>query len=188
MGALGTGQCPNGGVHVYDITGANERNPVKVGYWNIDTVGTTTDAPDGRCTAHVFDIHEAEQVMTIAYYNGGVRVVDLSGLEGISLGGVQLAGAGMKEIASFRHPDGDTWSFKTPADRAIRQLLRVRQRHRPRPGRLPLHGVRAQVHEAGPLADAGRGPEPVAPGLDGRLSVAVPYGVVVDSVKVSALL
>jgi hypothetical protein len=113
-GALGTGQCPNGGVHVYDITGANERNPVKVGYWNIDTVGTTSDAPDGRCTAHVFDIHEAEQLMTIAYYNGGVRVVDLSGLEGISLGGVQLAGAGMKEIASFRHPDGDTWAFKTP--------------------------------------------------------------------------
>ena len=87
--------------------------------------------------------------MTIAYYNGGVRVVDLSGLEGISLGGVQLAGAGMKEIASFRHPDGDTWSFKTPADRAERRLLRVRQRHRPRPGRLPLRRLRAQVHQAG---------------------------------------
>ena len=40
-GAVGTGQCPNGGVHVYDITGANELNPVKVGYWNIDEV-----APD----------------------------------------------------------------------------------------------------------------------------------------------
>jgi hypothetical protein len=113
-GALGTGQCPNGGVHVYDITGERELDPVKVGYWNIDTVGTTTDAPDGRCTAHVFDIHEAEQLMTIAYYNGGVRVVDLSGLEGISLGGVQLAGAGMREVAAFRFPDGDTWAAKTP--------------------------------------------------------------------------
>src|SRR4029453_12236710 len=72
--------------------------------------------------------------------------------------------------------------------RAGRRLLRVRQRHRPRPRRLPLRRLRAQVHQAGPLADAGRGPERVAPGLDGRLSVAVPYGVVVDSVKVSALL
>jgi hypothetical protein len=113
-GALGTGQCPNGGVHVYDITGEREKSPVKVGYWNIDTVGATTDSAIGRCTAHVFDIHEAEQVMTIAYYNGGVRVVDLSGLEGISLGGVQLAGAGMKEVASYRFPDGDTWAAKTP--------------------------------------------------------------------------
>jgi hypothetical protein len=51
--------------------------------------------------------------MTIAYYNGGVRVVDLSGLEGIGLGGVQVSG-GMKEIASYRFPDGDTWAFKTP--------------------------------------------------------------------------
>ena len=41
---------------------------------------------------------------------------------------------------------------------------------------------------AGPLADAGRGPERAAPGLDGRLSVALPYGAVVDSVKVSVLL
>ena len=56
-GALGTGQCPNGGVHVFETTGALERNPQKVGYWNIDTLGPT-DQVDGRCTAHVFDIHE----------------------------------------------------------------------------------------------------------------------------------
>ena len=55
--------------------------------------------------------------MTIAYYNGGVRVVDLSGLVGVSLGGRQLAGAGMKEVGSYRFHDGDTWSAKTPRDR-----------------------------------------------------------------------
>ena len=55
---------------------------MKVGYWNIDDVGFPTDAPTARCTAHVFDIHEDEQLMTVAYYNGGVRVVDLSGLDG----------------------------------------------------------------------------------------------------------
>ena len=113
VGAVGTGQCPNGGVHVFETTGALERNPQKVGYWNIDTVGPT-DQVDGTCTAHVFDIHEDEKVMTIAYYNGGVRVVDLSGLTGISLAGQQLAGEGMKEVGSYRIENGDTWSAKTP--------------------------------------------------------------------------
>jgi hypothetical protein len=113
-GAVGTGQCPNGGVHVYDITGENEKSPVKVGYWNIDEVRTTT-SPTHSCTAHVFDIHQDAKVMTIAYYNGGVRVVDLSGLAGISLGGAQLVGQGMRELGFYRFGDANSWSAKTPA-------------------------------------------------------------------------
>ncbi len=113
-GAVGTAQCPNGGVHVFDITGSNERSPVKVGYWNIDDVGPTAD-PTNSCTAHVFDIHEREQVMTIAYYNGGVRVVDISGLTGISLGETQLSGEGMREIGYYRTDNADTWAAKTPS-------------------------------------------------------------------------
>ena len=112
-GAIGTGQCPNGGVHVYDITGDKERNPEKVGYWNIDDVGPTAD-PQNSCTAHVFDIHEKEQRMTIAYYNGGVRVVDISGLLGISLGETSVTGDGMKEIGFYRTDNADSWSAKTP--------------------------------------------------------------------------
>src|SRR5918996_831114 len=100
-GAVGTGQCPNGGVHIYDITGENEKSPVKVGYWNIDEVRATT-SPTHSCTAHVFDIHEDAKIMTIAYYNGGVRVVDISGLAGISLGGAQIAGQGMREVGFYR--------------------------------------------------------------------------------------
>jgi hypothetical protein len=113
-GAIGTAQCPNGGVHVYDITGENERNPVKVGYWNIDEIRPTTD-PTQSCTAHVFDIHEEAKVMTIAYYNGGVRVVDLSGLAGISLGGAQLVGAGMREVGFYRFENANSWAAKTPS-------------------------------------------------------------------------
>jgi hypothetical protein len=113
VGALGTGQCPNGGVHVYEISGGLEREPRKVGYWNIDDV-RLTDQVDGRCTAHVFDVHEEAQVMTIAYYNGGVRVVDLSGLTGLSLGGAQLTGAGMREIGFYRIEGADSWAAKTP--------------------------------------------------------------------------
>jgi hypothetical protein len=110
VGALGTGQCPNGGVHVYDITGDLERDPRKVGYWNISDVGPTSDGL-GRCTAHVFELHPDEALMTIAYYNGGVRVVDLSGLVGVALGQV---GVGMRELASLRFDDSDTWAVKSP--------------------------------------------------------------------------
>ena len=113
VGALGTGQCPNGGVHVYETTGALERNPQKVGYWNIDQL-RPTDQVDGTCTAHVFDIHEDEQIMTIAYYNGGVHVVDLSGLVGISLADQQVSGEGMKALGYYRISGMDAWSAKTP--------------------------------------------------------------------------
>jgi hypothetical protein len=109
-GALGTGQCPNGGVHVYDITGDRERAPVKVGAWNIDDVGLT-ESTLGTCTAHVFQLHRAAQLMTIAYYNGGVRVVDLTGLVGVALG---KTGIGMKQVGWFRFPDSDTWAVKAP--------------------------------------------------------------------------
>ncbi|CAN5544801.1 hypothetical protein BH20ACT23_BH20ACT23_08900 [soil metagenome] len=112
VGALSTGQCPNGGVHVYDITGVNELNPEKVGYWNIDEARPATD--DGmRCTAHVFDIHQKEGIMTIAFYNGGVRVVDISGLVGVAIGETPITG-GMKQVGYYQFPDSDSWAAKTP--------------------------------------------------------------------------
>ena len=113
-GAAGGPVCPSGGVHVYDITGDKVLNPEKVGYWNIDDVGPTNDpSPLATCTAHVFQLHEDAQVMTIAYYDGGVRVVDLSDLAGISLGANNPAG-GMKEIGYYRLDDVNSWSAKSP--------------------------------------------------------------------------
>jgi hypothetical protein len=116
-GAAGGPHCPSGGVHVYDVTGELEKAPVKVGYWNIDEIRATSSAT-GRCTAHVFDIHEDEQVMTIAFYNGGVRVVDLSGLAtatptSAALGDTGTPGA-MKEIGAYRFDGMDSWAAKTP--------------------------------------------------------------------------
>jgi len=116
-GAAGGPHCPSGGVHVYEVTGELEKAPVKVGYWNIDEVRATSSAT-GRCTAHVFDIHEDEQIMTIAFYNGGVRVVDLSGLLNAgptSIGlGDNVTGGSMREIAFYRFDGMDSWSAKTP--------------------------------------------------------------------------
>jgi hypothetical protein len=103
-GAAGGPVCPSGGVHIYDITGEKEKAPEKVGYWNIDDFGPTHD-PAGTCTAHVFDIHEKQQLMTMAFYNGGVRVIDLAGL---------ATGEGIKAIGSYQAEDADTWSFKAP--------------------------------------------------------------------------
>ena len=60
------------------------------------------------------DIHEAAQVMTVAWYNEGARVLDISGLTGVTIGGTQVSGDGVREIGSARFPDSDAWSAKTP--------------------------------------------------------------------------
>ena len=103
-GAAGGPVCPSGGFHIYEVTGEMETAPQKVGYWNIDDVGPTHD-PAGTCTAHVFDIHEQQQILTVAYYNGGVRVVDLSGL---------ATGEGLRQIGVYQTENADSWSAKTP--------------------------------------------------------------------------
>ncbi len=112
-GAAGGGACPTGGVHVFDIS--DETLPIKVGYWNIDDPALRD--PLDTCTAHVFDIHEDAQVMTIAYYMGGVRVVDLSGLADlpISVGqGENAIPGAMREIGHYVLSDSNAWSAKTP--------------------------------------------------------------------------
>ena len=42
-------------------------------------------------------------------------MVDLSGLAGISLGGAQIAGQGMRELGFYRFANANTWSAKTPS-------------------------------------------------------------------------
>jgi hypothetical protein len=115
-GAAAPPVCPTGGVHVFDIS--NEQIPVRVGYWNIDDVDARSDyGPLDTCTAHVFDIHEEEQVMTIAYYMGGVRVVDLSGLADLPIGvgqGEQEIPGAMRQIGHYVFTDSNSWAAKTP--------------------------------------------------------------------------
>jgi hypothetical protein len=113
-GAAGNAVCPGGGLHVYDITGALERNPRKVGFWN--SPGLRPAADNITCTSHVLRMYPEQKLMTIAWYEAGVRVVDISGLTGVSAGfneGVGNVGMGMKEIGYYYFDNSDTWSAKT---------------------------------------------------------------------------
>ena len=112
-GAAGSVECPGGGLHLYDITGAKEKDPVKIGTWFIPTIqpqaGTT-------CTAHVMRIYPKQEMLTIAWYGQGVRVLDISGLATFKGSETDVAignGVGMREVGHYVMPDSDTWSFKT---------------------------------------------------------------------------
>jgi hypothetical protein len=111
-GAEGTAECPSGAVHVYDIT--DEAVPLPVGVFQIDFAGpapgnVAADAYLARCTAHVFQIDRKAKVMTMGWYNAGVRILDLSSLVGVGVGG---QGKGIKQLGSYRFTDSDTWAAK----------------------------------------------------------------------------
>ena len=119
-GAAGSAECPGGGLHVYDVTGALERTPRKLGTWFIGRTGPV-EAGD-VCTSHVLRMHGEQALLTIAWYSQGVRVLDISGLADYEppagQGDAAVAygdGIGMTEIGSYVFPDADTWSFKTNA-------------------------------------------------------------------------
>jgi hypothetical protein len=114
-GAAGNAVCPGGGLHVYDVTGSLERNPVKVGVWNMPEF-RFTGTDNLTCTSHVLRMYPDQQDMTIAWYNAGVRVVDISGLVGVSVGvdeTVGNVGPGMREVGYHYFANSDTWSVKT---------------------------------------------------------------------------
>ncbi|MFL5844560.1 MAG: LVIVD repeat-containing protein [Solirubrobacteraceae bacterium] len=111
-GAEGTGECPSGAVHVYDIT--DEAVALPVGVFQIDQVGlapgtVAADAYVARCTAHVFQIDRQAKIMTMGWYNAGVRVLDLSGLSGVAVG---RTGVGIRQLGWYRFTDSDTWAAK----------------------------------------------------------------------------
>ena len=102
-GAAGNGFCPGGGLHVFDITGDLERTPVKLGFFDIADVRPTTGTSI-TCTSHVLKIHPDEQLMTIAWYAAGTRIIDLSGMAGpLPM---------MTEVGHAYFDDSDTWSAK----------------------------------------------------------------------------
>lgn len=118
-GAAGNGFCPGGGVGIYDVTGELENNPVRVGYWNIPEV-KVAGAGNGtgeslRCTSHVLRFYPEQKLMTIGWYNAGVRIVDISGLAGVSVGAAPAVGntpMGMREVGYRYFEDSESWVAK----------------------------------------------------------------------------
>ncbi len=113
-GAEGTGECPSGAVHVYDITDVSQ--PLKVGMFQIDEVGVAPgNDPQNeyvaRCTAHVFQIDHQSKLMVMGWYNAGVRILDLQELEGYRIGDVGTGG--IRQVGWFKFDNSDTWAAKT---------------------------------------------------------------------------
>ncbi|MGZ8737083.1 MAG: LVIVD repeat-containing protein [Nocardioides sp.] len=112
-GAAASAECPGGGLHLYDITGAKERSPQKIGTWFIPAAQPQDGA---TCTSHVLRMYPRQKLMTIAWYSQGVRVLDISGLADVAANPAAVAlgdGVGMREVGHYVLPDSDTWSFKT---------------------------------------------------------------------------
>jgi hypothetical protein len=64
----------------------------------------------------VVRIYPDQEMLTIAWYGQGVRVLDISGLADVEGSAENVAigrGVGMREIGHYVFPDADTWSFKT---------------------------------------------------------------------------
>lgn len=112
-GAAAGTNCPGGGVHIYDITGDLEKAPKKLGIWFIGE----TKPSAATCTAHVFRMHGDQGLFTIAWYDQGVRVVDVAGLADLPTPIAPFAtfgdGNGIREIGRYTFEDHNTWSFKT---------------------------------------------------------------------------
>lgn len=113
LGAAAGTNCPGGGVHIYDVTGDLEKAPKKMGIWFIGEKKPSS----ATCTAHVFRMHDAQGIFTIAWYDQGVRVVDVAGLADLPTPSTPFVtsgnGNGIVEIGKYVFGDSNTWSFKT---------------------------------------------------------------------------
>lgn len=126
IGAIEGNTCPGGGVHFYDITGEKAADPLgnKIGAFFIPEMRLVGPAvpltgidliedefgESGTCTAHVFALYPEQGLMTIAWYNAGTRVVDISALADA---GTNPAAMPVRECGFAYFENSDTWSAKT---------------------------------------------------------------------------
>ena len=76
-GAAASLECPGGGLHLYDITGAMEQAPRRWAPGSSPPTSRRTAPPAPRtCCGSTRE----QEMLTIAWYAQGVRVLDISGL------------------------------------------------------------------------------------------------------------
>ena len=153
-GAVGTGQCPNGGVHVYEITDSMETNPQKVGYWNIDDVradrqprqlvhGARVRHPRARAADDDRLLQRRRPRGRHLRPDGDLaRRLD-DGRRPRHARDRLLPGRQRRRPRLRRHV-----VVQGAEGQPHGRLLRLRQRHRARPGRLPLQQLRRAARPA----------------------------------------
>lgn len=106
-----TAPCPGGALFAYEVQGTPEQPILAlVGVYEPDelVVAGARTTPAG-CTSHVFDISADSSKIAIAWYTAGVRYLDVSDPQGITVGG---QGAGIEQLGWFVPAEADTWSAK----------------------------------------------------------------------------
>lgn len=103
--------CPLGGFYFYRWDAKNVPHMELVGEWQPSEVLVPAAAPTNvpLCTPHVFDVSRDGQRIAASWHTGGVRVVDISSMDGV---GVGTQGSGAKEIAWSVTDGADAWSAK----------------------------------------------------------------------------
>lgn len=117
-GNVGEGRS-SGDVHVVDVS--DMRTPVEVGFYTVEGAGT-----------HNFSVDEARGVLCAAYYNGGIRALDLRGDLGScatderdSLGRCDLRLAGREVGIGLAEAPTYVWGVQQVGDRLYASDMRA---------------------------------------------------------------
>jgi hypothetical protein len=97
----GSAVCPGEGLFFYDIAGANEEAPAPLGVFYANITGPLGVDDPRACTAHQGRISPNGRAMTVGWYAGGARVVDISNR------------SVPREVGHAVLPGAEVWSART---------------------------------------------------------------------------
>lgn len=102
--------CPGGALYFYKLQGDL---PLLTGVYEPEEFLLARDGQTspGGCTSHVFDISDDGSKVAISWYTAGTRLLDVSAMQGASLG-ENAAPGGVSEIGYFMPDGGTSWSSK----------------------------------------------------------------------------
>jgi 6-phosphogluconolactonase (cycloisomerase 2 family) len=108
----GASPCPLGALYFYAFDPEGGPYMDLLGEWQPAEVGTPADAPTNAplCTSHVFGISDDGTKVAASWHTAGVRVVDITKMDGAGVGPHGPGGA--REIGWHVEPGADAWSAK----------------------------------------------------------------------------